>query len=733
MVPAKDLKSLVIMPFWAVMAFCFVFFLSSAQAVETGAKSDDSIKKMHFSKDIIKKDDSSPVELNGDQMEFRREINTFIVEGNVVMTKGPVRLTCDRVEYSKDTHDAHAEGHVVLSSPEGIISGDKMNYNFDKMAGEMINARISASPYYGVAPKVAKLDQNHLVMEDGYLTTCDHDKPHFRLASRKLDVYPGDKIIARNMRMILGNIPVAWIPRFSQPLDDRKPRVIYTPGFRKQWGAFLLQDWRYYVNDYWRGSVHLDYRDRKGFAPGFDANYKIPGMGSGIIRLYYMNELNVSRKYPWSPKTAKTIYRERFKGEWRHKWTIDPQTEAVWQYFKLSDKDFLKDYFPKEYDKDNDPQSFFVVTRNLPNGTLSFNYIQRINRFDSYVERLPEIRYDLTNQRIGTSNFYLKSQNSYVNLSKKDPSPTEIRRNTMRVDSDNIVSYPMKISFIEFTPHVGGRETYYSKTMNPGDYSVVRGLFETGADLSTKFYKIYDFHTNVFGLDINRLRHIITPSIAYVYQPDPTILPSELDNFDSVDGIQRDHSIEFNLENKLQTKRNGLNIDLVRNVLTADFRLKEYPGKGGFDHVKSKTEVKPLDWITFSSDTDYDTVEEHLNEANFDMYINGGDKWSLGLGKRYNRDVDDQITTEFRYKINPKWRFGFYDRFDVGGGGQKEQEFTITRDLHEWEMDINFNETRGQGSELWLVFRLKAFPQGGIDLSTSYHQRKLGSQSSTGQ
>ena len=59
----------------------------------------------------------------------------------------------------------------------------------------------------------------------------------------------------------------------------------------------------------------------------------------------------------------------------------------------------------------------------------------------------------------------------------------------------------------------------------------------------------------------------------------------------------------------------------------------------------------------------------------------------------------------------------------------KEQEYTLTRDLHCWEMDINFNETRDEGSEIWLVFRLKAFPEMGFDLGTSFNRRKTGSQS----
>ena len=88
------------------------------------------------------------------------------------------------------------------------------------------------------------------------------------------------------------------------------------------------------------------------------------------------------------------------------------------------------------------------------------------------------------------------------------------------------------------------------------------------------------------------------------------------------------------------------------------------------------------------------------------------------------------ITAELNYVLNPKWKFKIYERFDINHGLQKEQEFTVTRDLHCWEMDISFNEKRGQGSEIWMVFRLKAFPDMAIDLfGTSFNRRKAGSQS----
>ena len=82
--------------------------------------------------------------------------------------------------------------------------------------------------------------------------------------------------------------------------------------------------------------------------------------------------------------------------------------------------------------------------------------------------------------------------------------------------------------------------------------------------------------------------------------------------------------------------------------------------------------------------------------------------------------------------INPKWRFRVYERFDINTGKAKEDEYTFTRDLHEWEMDITYHNTHGGGTEFLAVFRLKAFPGQSFDLfGTTFHQRKAGSQNDT--
>jgi len=675
------------------------------------------------------------VELNGDTVEYSIDGNKIIAQGNVIVNNKEMDLYCDRIEFSRDTSMAYATGNVRLVMKKGEASemtGEKLTFNFKTMEGGFDGAHIYAKPYYGYGGKVSKAGENHMRMEDNYVTTCDLDKPHYRLTSKKMDIYPGDKLVARSIRMLVGNLPMLYLPKMTQDLTSKEPRVTFTPGYTNDWGMFLLSDWRYKINENIKGIIHVDAREKKDIAWGIDVNYIVPKGGDGQVRTYYMNERNITSDRFYQERPSPTIEKERYGIEWRHKWEMDNKTNAILQYVKLSDSSFLKDYFERVHKEDSSPSTYFLLTRILPRGSVSFRTDIRVNRFESKIERLPEIRYDLGNQPLFDSGFYLRNTTIYSNFTNKTASPSEVRQSTMRVDMDSAISYPMKIGFIELNPFVGGRNTYYSKTKDPDKYGTIRGIFNTGASLSTRFYKVFDTKVQRFGLNINRLRHIITPSANYKFSSKPTRTSDQLDSFDEIDNLDIEHTINFSIENKLQTKRNNKTVELLRAIISTDFRLKEHQSKGGFDQIKTDIDFRPVDWITFYFDSNYDTRRDHLTTANFDMYINGGEKWSVNVGKRWNREVDDQLTADFNYKFNPKWAFRAYTRFDLRNGILKEQEYAVVRDLHAWTMDLNFNETREEGNEIWIVFTLKAFPEMIIDFGTSFNKRKAGSQSSEG-
>lgn len=663
-----------------------------------------------------------PVEVNGDQVEFDIQERKVVASGNVSITKGDAELTCDRVEYFRDTQIARAFGNVVLRRGDEVVEGENLVFNFQTMKGDFDNPLLTAPPLYGAGKRVEKISENHFRIYDGYISTCDFDKPQSRVEAKTIDVYPGDVAVARNMKLRIGTAPVFFWPKYTEDLKDRSSIVRITPGYKSDWGGFLLARWRFDRNGNFKTFIHTDWRERRDFAWGVDNEYKTENFGQGALRSYYMNERMIYADRIWDDPTIPTTERERYKLEWRHRWQIDETTSLVSQFYKLSDSAILKDYFEAEYDRDREPDSYVVATKALPYGTLTARADYRVNRFTSTVDRLPEIGYTLPSIEIFHSNFYWKNSSTFSSLWQKNASPTDAYAKTKRVHLDNTISYPAKVSFVEVKPFVGMRHTYYSRTKEEMMQDKIRSVFRTGVDLSTKFYRVYDKETDLWHLDINQLRHVVTPSIAYEYQDDPSVMQDELDQYDAIDTLDRVHKAVLSLENKLQTKRDGKSVDLVRFILSTDYAFgQDYALPSGLNNIKADLEVTPYEWLGFYFDATHDPQQHELVEANFDLYINDPhDIWYVRLGERYNQSVNNQFESEVGWKINPKWALVFNQILDFDTGKNERQDFRVRRDLHAWLFDIVFSNQNDGGQQILFMFTLKGFDDVALEGGRSF-------------
>jgi hypothetical protein len=71
----------------------------------------------------------------------------------------------------------------------------------------------------------------------------------------------------------------------------------------------------------------------------------------------------------------------------------------------------------------------------------------------------------------------------------------------------------------------------------------------------------------------------------------------------------------------------------------------------------------------------------------------------------------------------------------VAGGGTRfqtvrESQYTLRRDRHDWVAEFMYRVDREFGEELFFTVTLKAYPDFPIEFGDSYHQPKIGSQSS---
>jgi lipopolysaccharide assembly outer membrane protein LptD (OstA) len=701
---------------------------------------------------------SQPIIINGDTVEYSTDAQEVTASGNVEIIYADSRLTCEKLTVNTQTKQGVASGHARLDDKQGVIEGDKLVYNFQTRTGSIVDAQFRANPYFGKVKYLDKENDTDFVARYGSISTCSFDRPHYKINSKQVNVVPGKSIQAKDNILYLGGFPLLYMPRFSRVFDKPLMHVSVMPGKRKEWGPYLLSLWRVNINPSIDGRFYLDYRNKLGWSEGFGANYRTSNGAKGDFKFYYTYENkdkddNVNNGY------------NRYLLRYRHKWVIDEQTDFMAEIVKVKDdkrkyfdpdSDFLKDYFYREFEKDEQPLTYALFHHSFGYSSIDILAQKRVNQWYTYVEKLPEIKYSLPTLQLGETPFYFENNTSLATFDQKPTSTNSDEVTDTRFDMTNKLSLPTKVAFIEFTPFVKIQNTIYDTGAN-GESLPARSIFYTGADASTKFYRIFNINSDFMGLDINGLRHIITPSVAYSYNPKPSILANDLRQIDSIDALTYNNSAALSLSNKLQTKHKSssgklTSVDLVDFLVTTNYIFSPVidgagskTKAGNLSDFLFKLKLLPYSWLRVEGDATYthsgDTSSKNYNrftQVDYDVYFDFAPDRSIGLGQRYYADQGNEITASLNWRLSPKWRFSMYHRLnlspyiDSGGSsisrGSLEQQYSLTRDLHCWEMDLTLNRRKNDGTTIYVVFRLKAFPENEFGFDQTYKSPKSGAQ-----
>ncbi len=90
------------------------------------------------------------------------------------------------------------------------------------------------------------------------------------------------------------------------------------------------------------------------------------------------------------------------------------------------------------------------------------------------------------------------------------------------------------------------------------------------------------------------------------------------------------------------------------------------------------------------------------------------------VGQRYLVDRLILGTTEFNVQLNDDWAARQYLRFEASDGTFEEGEWSLFRDLHEWEVafSVRYKGRRKDSYGFYVLFYLDAYPD--IPLATRF-------------
>lgn len=688
--------------------------------------------------------------VDGDKVEYFEEDGKIVAEGNVSIEYGKVILSCDLIEVNTKTRRALCEGNVRIESPDGVLTGERIRYDFNAEEGQIVGGDVKAYPWFGQADNVAREGENKFILKNGHISTCDHDTPHYRLQAKHIEVYPDEKVIAKNVAVYIGKVPVMWFPYYYHPIISTKAKVQFIPGVTSDWGYFLLSAWRMQIKGNTKADILIDYRTKKGFAGGaniyYDMNdFGLAGLGKGVLKLYnvWQNGWGTYQPTPYRDETSDYELRERY--QLKHRIDFEPGTVGMIEFNKVSDENVLRDYFYNEFEEEGRrPPNYLSIVSAKRNYTFSFTMDRRFNDFYTVAQRLPEFRLDIPNQRLWETPFYYTSYDTAINWDKQYKDEQSPPEKVGRLDSYHKLSYVTGVGPLNVTPYADFQATGYTRTKWEHD-PVGRVAFGAGVDTFIRFHRSYDFSTKALGLDINGLRHIVVPTANFYHRHQPTVDKDNLYQMDSVDELEKENGFALALETKLQTKRGGDDgekdvIDFVRFItrVNYDFRMEKdrfkFEKEGKFKDLTFDLEVSPNDRLFFDCELEVLPKNQSVNTGSIEVSYIPNDIFSLAAGYRYEKlapESRNQLTLDLDYILNEKWKLGVYQRLDFQDLGIDEQQYTITRDLHCWEVELAYS-LRGSNPvkddwTLWLAFKIKAFPDLQLGLSRSFNKRPPGS------
>ncbi len=479
-----------------------------------------------------------------------------------------INLKADFVRVSMDSSLLFARGNTdslgtkigepVFSENEKSYSSRELTYNLRSKKGYIRQVVTQEGEGYIISERTKKTSDDVFCMTDGKYTTCDnHDHPDFYLSISKGKVKPGGYIVTGPAHLVIADVPLPIaIPFGFFPFTSQYSSGVLMPNYADELTrGFGLTNGGYYfaINDYADLEVRGDVYTKGTWA--------IRGTSSYLKRYKFRGTLGIEYRIDVTGEEGMSDYNKlkSFKISWSH--SQDQKANPNFNFsssvnFSTSgfNKNNINYYSQPEKNSENTKYSSINITKRFPSipslslsGSMS---ITQRTKDSTLSVSLPSLNISYSTfypfkrkEAVGKERWYEKISmrytgalaNSIDNINEKLILHSSLQRDWRNGMKHNIpVSATFNIlKYINISPTVNYTERWYLRSINKS-WDKDRQIDVT--DTVSKFSRVYDFNMGVsattklygfykpvsflFGNKIDRIRHVMTPSIGFGYTPD---------------------------------------------------------------------------------------------------------------------------------------------------------------------------------------------------------------------
>ncbi|MBI2422846.1 MAG: hypothetical protein HYV27_08450 [Candidatus Hydrogenedentes bacterium] len=695
--------------------------------------------------------------LRSEEFRYRDDPFNLYAEGDVLITQESSSFAANSLDYTVPPDVAIEEPTIFeppmdeesirqakirqgtvetqgaqLIEPTRELSADYIKYNFADSTGTMQNARGRAGIYYYAAKELRILGPTSLEGEEVWVTTCDHNPPHYKIKMKTAVIENGQLTSGTTTRLQLGNANTPFfMPKWQRGgTGGRTWNLDFDSGRTAELGYFLNVGQRYEINPHLGAGPRVYVSEKEGVGLGFDADYDYTDAPTSPL---YRSKGEVHTLYTTKDRSYVHAY---------HRWETENDLVLKMQLEQWSDENFYKDWYYESYRNRTTPRTFANLSYRqdgyIATGTAHLSTHGWINE----TEKWPEATFHLLERPL-TKRLYLTfdTVNGYYH---REPNAEDAAR------SVNVarLTYDFDLwNFLSVTPFIEAEASFYSKERDSDDSST-RLSPTAGVTVQTRFHKTYGGFWN-----FSHFRHVILPSVTYSYRPESSFDVGEVPRFDALDRVFGRSRLETKLDNVFygrdaetgevwqvgrislyqgndfwneERKAEDYEVEIdvrprpwwgmqlvgERNRTANDLSNLPFDFSVGLTRFLDRVTGLELEGTPFNFNDVFGDTNRVLAQLYYDKTPLGG-KYSGRLGFAYTETRDlvfnREILYGMGYRINDNWGVGFEHRYDFEDRELRSQTYELRRSLHCWETAIRFRD-RESGFDLDFEFNIKAFP-----------------------
>lgn len=212
---------------------------------------------------------SQPISIEADELYFSDKTGEVFARGNVVISQDQKRIFADLLRGNDRQMEVWVDGSVRFQEPLTQLSGMKLRYNYGSKFGVMQEVAGKCSDIY-LSGRKAEFTEGKYTLYDSTATTCKmKGTPDFRITAAKLDIWPGDRLIARDAKVWVKNTVLYSTPRYQTSLKNEIEESFPRIGFQKRDGLYISQHFPFPLSNNVYVYTDLAFYSKAGLRPIF--------------------------------------------------------------------------------------------------------------------------------------------------------------------------------------------------------------------------------------------------------------------------------------------------------------------------------------------------------------------------------------------------------------------------------------------------------------------------------